>query len=143
MSTRREQLMQAVKARLMGATVAGDHVFRARAIPLERALSPAIVIRWQGDARVEKISADIESRDLSVLVEVLTRGDEPDSLADPLVVSAHAAMFSDPTFGGLCAKVIPGDVEFDEDEADQSAGITTAHFTLRYLARSSDPTARI
>ncbi len=142
MSTLRELLLQAVQARLVGVTPAGDHVFRSRVIPLERSLSPAIVVRWSSDSPREKLSRDLQPRDLTLLVEVLTRGDVPDELADPIVVAAHAALFQDPTFGGLAANTIPADVIFEADDADAAAGVTTAIFTIRYLTRASDPTAR-
>lgn len=142
MSSIREQILQAVKVRLLGATPAGDHVFRSRVTPLERELSPAIVVRWSTDGPREKLSRDLHPRDLTLMVEVMTRGEVPDELADPVVVAAHAALFQDPTLGGLAANTIPADVIFEADDADAAAGVTTAIFTIRYLTRASDPTAR-
>lgn len=142
MSTIREQILQAVKARLIGATPAGDHVFRSRVVPLERELSPAIVVRWTADNAREKLSRELLPRDLTLMVDVMTRGEEPDALADPVVQAAHAALFTDPTFGGLAANTVPADVIFEADDADAAAGVTTAIFTVRYLTRAADPSAR-
>lgn len=138
----REEILSTLKALLIDATDAGDSVFRSRATALERQLSPAIVVRWSNDDPREKLGRDAQSRDLEAVIEIVTRGDEPDALADPLLVQVHALIFADPTLGGRADGCVPGAVSFEEDDADQTAGVTSATYVFKYLARASDPTRR-
>ncbi|MBS0370201.1 MAG: hypothetical protein JSS57_13470 [Proteobacteria bacterium] len=143
MSTIREQILEAVKAALLGHTDAGASVFRSRAEALERQLTPALVVRWREDQPLEKLGPTVQPRDLAVVIEIVTRGQEPDALADPILVQVHRLLFSDATLGGLVDGLIPGPVDFEEDDADATAGITSATFNFRYLSLTSDPTRRL
>lgn len=119
MASLREQIVAAIAATLTG-TPAGSNVFRSRAIPIGRSLSPAIVVTPVSEATEAQIGSRSDRR-LQVRVEVIARGAVPDSLADATCVSAHSKIMADTRLGGLCIDIEEAGAEWDFDDADLDA----------------------
>ena len=119
MASLREQIIAALAATLTG-TPAGSNVFRSRAIPIGRSISPAIVVTPAVEAIKTNLSAYAERR-LDVRVEVIARGPIPDSLADATCVSAHTKIMADTRLGGLCTNIYETGSEWTIEDADLDA----------------------
>jgi hypothetical protein len=97
-ASRREQIMEAIRAKL--ATLSGITTYRSRLTAFSRAESPAIVVRPEKEDIVKR-NNDFSERELVVVVDVIARGAVPDTIADQYCVSAHAKIMEDETLGGL------------------------------------------
>ena len=132
MTTKREQVLTAIRTALTGTTGVGTRIYRSRVEPLARQESPAIVIEPISDQAQQNTSLPTLDWSLTVRVAIIVRGNVPDQLADPIVESAHARLMADLTLGGYAIDVQPQNVAFELMEADQPAGV----ISLDYLVRS-------
>ena len=131
MTTRREQIMQAMASTLGAVTDVGGNVYRSLESALTRADVPALIVTADGEEPLQEVSGFMEKR-LTVVVGVFVRGDVPDTLADPVVESVHALLMADPTLGGLAIDMSEGGTTWDMDEADQTALIVNMRFVVWY-----------
>lgn len=143
MATLRNQIVARVHALLIGTTGAGDNCYRSRAIPVERDLSPAIVIR-PGYEQTRANSEGSDVSDFDVIIELLTRGDPADAVADPIALDLHRILRADfrdgqyngtaGTLGALCSDVRRTQADWAVDDADESSGLLTLRYTCTYLS---------
>ena len=136
MPSKREQILQALETVLAGVT---PNVFRSRVALIDRDITPAIIIRPEEDNPEKQFSGIVIST-LTVAIDVYTRGDVPDQLADPIIVAAHARIMADPTLGGLAATTLQGPGRWEMHDADQTAGFATFIYHVRYTTKVSDLT---
>lgn len=139
MPSRREQILSAVETLLTGNTPAGANVFRCRVTSVEREASPAIVIRPEEDIPEKQFSGML-IWNLSIAIDIYTRGDVPDQLADAVIVSTHALIMADRTLGGLVSLVSPAPAKWEMQDADQVAGLATFLYRVTYTTEISDLT---
>ena len=132
MTTKREQVLTAIRTALTGTTGVSTRIYRSRVEPLARGESPAIVVEPVSDSAQQNTSLPTLDWSLTVRVAVIVRGDIPDQLADPIVESAHAKIMADLTLGGYAIDVQPQSVSFDLIEADQTAGVIALEYLVRY-----------
>ena len=132
MTTKREQVLTAIRTALTGTTGVSTRIYRSRVEPLTRGESPAIVVEPVSDSAQQNTSLPTLDWSLTVRVAVIVRGDVPDQLADPIVESAHAKIMADLTLGGYAIDVQPQSVSFDLIEADQTAGVIALEYLVRY-----------
>ncbi|MGH8569621.1 MAG: hypothetical protein ACREXU_16840 [Gammaproteobacteria bacterium] len=126
----REQIVAAIAATLTG-TPAGSSVFRSRAIPITRELSPAIVVTPVSESTEAQIGSRSDRR-LQVRVEVIARGAVPDSVADATCVSAHSKILADTRLGGLCFDIEETASEWEIEDADLDAVSVATTYTVVY-----------
>lgn len=130
--TKREQIMQAIKARLEAVPGMAGRVHRSREVALSREEAPAYVLVWES----ETVSGDgvhpFTSKHLSVVVDVYQRAAVPDAAADPYVELAHAALLQDSNLGGLCIDIEERGTELQMDEADLTACFVRMEFVVKY-----------
>ena len=132
MTTKREQVLAAIRTALTGTTGVGTRIYRSRVEPLARQESPAIVIEPVSDTAEQNTSLPTLDWSLVVRVAVIVRGMVPDQLADPIVADAHSKIMADLTLGGYAIDVQPQSVSFDLVEADQPAGVIALDYLVRY-----------
>lgn len=132
MTTKREQILQAIEAALAGTTQVAGRIYRSRVTPLTRGESPAIVIEPGRDDPQQNTSLPTLDWSLVVRVTVIVRGEVPDQLADPIIEDLHAKLMADLSLGGVAIDVQPGAVLFELLDADQPAGAITCNFVVRY-----------
>ena len=132
MTTKREEILTAIAAALVGTTGVSTRIYRSRVEPITRGESPAIVIEPISDSAQQNTALPTLDWSLVVRVAVIVRGNIPDQLADPTVVSLHAKMMADLTLGGYAIDVQPQSVSFELVEADQPAGVIACDFLVRY-----------
>lgn len=138
MTTKREQVLTAIRTALTGTTGVGTRIYRSRVEPLARAESPAIVIEPVNDTAVQNTALPTLDWSLTVRVAIIVRGNVPDQLADPIVASAHSKIMADLTLGGYAIDVQPQSASFELLEADQPAGVISLDYLIRYRTSVTD-----
>lgn len=132
MTTKREQVLIAIRTALTGTTGVSTRIYRSRVEPLARQESPAIVVEPVSDTAEQNTSLPTLDWSLTVRVAVIVRGNIPDQLADPIVADAHSKIMADLTLGGYAIDVQPLSVSFDFVEADQPSGVIALDYLVRY-----------
>ena len=132
MTSKREQVLTAIRTALTGTTGVGTRIYRSRVEPLARQESPAIVVEPVSDTAEQNTSLPTLDWSLTVRVAVIVRGMVPDQLADPIVSDVHSKIMADLTLGGYAIDVQPQSVSFDFVEADQPGGVIAMDYLVRY-----------
>jgi len=141
MTTKREQILSAIKTALAGTTGVGTRIYRSRVEPLARQESPAIVIEPITDQAQQNTSLPTLDWSLTVRIAVIVRGNIPDHLADPTVQSMHSKLMADLTLGGRAYDIQPSLVNFEMVEADQPAGVISCDYVVRYRTQVANLSA--
>ena len=132
MTSKRESILTAIASALASTSGVSGRVYRSRVEPLARAESPAIVIEPVSDRAEQNTSLPTLDWSMTVRVVVITRGNLPDQLADPIIESAHSKIMADLTLGGYAIDVQPLGVDFDLREGDQPSGVISLEYLVRY-----------
>ena len=140
MATVRELITARTAACLVGATPAGANVFRSRETAITRALTPAIVI-MPVDEDVRRMGSFTDVHVLTLAIEIFTRGDPWDSIADATAEAAHRVLVNDPVILSYQADVRKIATAYESQEADRTAGVLTSTYAITYLAKASDVAA--
>ena len=140
MTTKREQVLTAIRTVLTGTAGVGTRIYRSRVEPLARQESPAIVIEPITDQAQQNTSLPKLDWSLTVRIAVIVRGNIPDQLADATVSSMHTKLMTDLTLGGVAYDVQPSLVNFELVEADQPAGVISCDYVVRYRTQVADLT---
>jgi len=132
MTTKRELILTAIAAALVGTTGVSTRIYRSRVEPITRGESPAIVIEPISDNAQQNTSLPTLDWSLVVRIAVIVRGNIPDQLADPTVQSLHSKLMADLTLGGYAIDIEPVSVTFELVEADQPAGVVMCDYRVQY-----------
>lgn len=138
MSTKREQILQAIRATLTGTTGVGNRIYRSRVEPLARSESPAVIVEPLKDRCEQNTSLPTLDWSLLVRVAVIVRANIPDQSADPVVDSLHSKLMADLSLGGLAIDIQPFQVEFQAIEADVPAGVVMCDYLVKYRTSVTD-----
>ena len=131
MASKRELILQQMVAALAGTAGVGSRIYRSRVTPLARGESPAIVVEPVSD-QAEQDTLGTLQWTMQVRVAIIVRGDVPDQLADPVLVDAHAKLMGNATLNGYAIDLLPTTVSFEMIEADQTAGVVSAEYAVKY-----------
>ena len=140
MTTKRENILAAVKTALANTTGVGTRIYRSRVDPLSRGESPAIIIEPISDTPEQNTSLPTLDWTLRVRIVVLERGTVPDQAADDTIESLHSKLMADLTLGGLAIDIQPAQTSFQLLEADQPAGVIFCEYEIRYRSQVADLT---
>lgn len=140
MTTKRENILAAIKTTLANTTGVGTRIYRSRVEPLARAESPAIVVEPLSDTPTQTTSLPTLDWTLRVRISVIERATVPDQAADDTIESLHAKMMSDLTLGGYAIDVQPAQTSFQLLEADQPAGVIFCEYEIKYRTEVNDLT---
>lgn len=132
MTTKREQVLAAIRTALTGTTEVSTRIYRSRVEPLARGETPAIVVEPISDTAQQNTSLPTLDWSLTVRVAVIVRGNIPDQVADPIVQDMHSKLMADLTLGGYAIDVQPQGVTFELAEADQPSGVIACDYVVRY-----------
>ena len=138
MTTKRENILAAIKTALTGTTGVSTRIYRSRVEPMSRAESPAIVIEPVSDNPVQNTSLPTLDWTLRVRVVVIERGTVPDQAAADTIQSLHSKMMADLTLGGHAIDVEPAQTTFQLVEADQPLGLIICEYEIRYRTKVAD-----
>lgn len=139
-SSKREQILSAIVLAVSGAAGVDGRVYRSDPEATVREDQPCINVNWTSETQSEIATWYVE-RSLNVSVSILTRGDTPDVLADPIATDLYSLVMADTSLGGLAIDIEPGDTAFEVLSADQSAGKLTQEFVVKYRHSYADMTA--
>ncbi len=140
MTTKRESILAAVKAALIGTAGVGTRIYRSRVDPLSRGESPAIIIEPVSDTPEQNTSLPTLDWTLRIRVVVIERSDVPDQAADDTIEDMHSKLMADLTLGGLAIDIQPAQTSFQLLEADQPAGVIFCEYEIRYRSQVADLT---
>ena len=132
MASKRERILAALKTTLAGTTGVGTRIYRSRSEPTTRSESPLIILEWSSDQPDIRGTTGHIDWTLRIRVVVISRGKNPDNLADGTIESLHSKLLADPTVGGLAIDIRPSTTTFDVMEADQPAGVIVCEFEIDY-----------
>ena len=136
MTTRRESILAAM-ASALAATDGITIVYRSRAEAFGRDEAPALIIEPAAD-RCQPITTCKLAWTMDVDVVVHTRGAVPDTLADPIIASAHSLLMADRTIGGLAVDILPVSVDFQRDKADLLSLWMVNTYQVQYRTHQSN-----
>lgn len=136
MSTVAESIVAAMQAVLQPALF-GVRVERSRMAALTRDDLPAVIVKPIND-QASPLANALQRGDLTVQLDIHTRGDIPDQLADPIAASTHQALLNDPTLGGLCARIRYLSREWEFIDADRPACRLSMLYLVTYLTSAND-----
>lgn len=143
MSSKREQIVQAVMARLADTVGVNGRVYRSQADPNDRTKHPFVAVRWVNEQASPDTVPQLE-RTLTVEVACYTRAenltDAPDQLADDILVSAHALLMADTQLGGLAIDVRLDDADTEIVAADMPAAKTAHRYAVKFRHSYTDLT---
>lgn len=131
MATKREQIMQALKALLVANVTGVTGVYRSRADKFAGTEAPAINLVPDQEQPDEIALSQVDAK-LNIEVQVFHRGDEPDRLADAYVQAVHSTLMTNTTVSGLAIDVSESDTSWDFDETDRTALLVRMRFTVWY-----------
>jgi|TARA_R100000030_G_scaffold42607_1_gene32054 hypothetical protein len=140
MTTKRENILAAIRTALTDTVGVGTRIYRTRVDPLARAESPAIIVQPIRDVATQNASHVTLDWTLTVKITVIERSSIPDQAADDTVESLHAKVMSDLTLGGYAIDVQPVRTEFEFIEADKPAGLISCEYEVRYRTEVDDLT---
>lgn len=140
MDSKREKIMKRIATVLASAAGVNGRVYRSDPDAASRAESPCIVLSWQSDQPAGDPQV-LSDRELTVSVQVITRGDAPDALADPIIQSVHSLLMADPKLDNNAIDIIYGPTDFEFESADQTAGRMTQQYRVLFRHSYHDLTA--
>ena len=137
----RERLLQEIVSRLTPlAHAEGAQIKRSPTAAISRDASPALLLFPEAESIAQRANDRIE-RHLIVRLVALARETEAETaeaIADHLQVAAHAALFVDANFGGLCLGLQELDCDWDIEDADATAAAIPARYQITYRTLASD-----
>jgi len=138
-ASRREDILAALTTTLAGTADVDSRIYRSRVEAFSRDEAPALVIEPGTDRAQISTTCKVDWT-LEVIVAVYTRGNVPDTLADPIIVDVHSKLMADRTIGGLAMDIIPLAVDPQRDKADLTSLWTVLTYQVRYRTFVADLT---
>ena len=77
---------------------------------------------------------------LQVRVAVVLRGDAPDQLADPILVSLHSLLMTDRSLGNRANDISPVSVDYRFADGDQAIAVIESIYSVSYRTKQDDLT---
>lgn len=138
MASIREQILQSLTTKL-AATAGVRAVYRSRAEAFGRAEAPVLVVQ-PGPGRASRVTTCKLHHTLEVDVIVHVRGNTPEMLADPIIISAHALLMADTTIGGLAVDIVPTNSDPQIEPADLTSLWWVNTYEVQFRTREADLT---
>lgn len=142
MSTKREQILSALKTKLDAVSEATGGVYRSRVYAFTRAQTPALIIEPVSDTPDITVMGFIDWG-LLIRVAVVVRGDiasdvSPETIADPVVNHIHEILVSDKSLGGLSMDIEAVSANFELQGGDQPIAVISLGYRVQYRTVDGD-----
>jgi len=125
-------ILNEVKAVLIAAnTSAGNRVFRRLEEPLPIDQSPAISIRYVGDAS-NSMGAGLVKRDLTFQIDAMSRAANAEEEALELIAAVQSVLYSSSTVKALVARLDNERGEAQSDDAESGACLVSRQYRAIY-----------
>lgn len=141
----RERLLQEIVSRLSPlAQAEGAQIKRSPTTAISRDASPVLLLFPEAESIAQRANDRIERHLIVRLIAMAreTSGEAAEAIADRLQVAAHAALFADANFGGLCIGLQELDCEWDIEDADATAAAIPTRYQVTYRTLVHDLTAQ-
>lgn len=138
MITQAETIVAAIAAALTGGSI-GAVVYRSREVAFEREDLPAVSVKPKEETATPMANG-LTRCELTAEIQIHTRGDLPDQLADPIAAAIHAALMADITLGNKCTRLFYAARAWEFADSDGTGGQLTMHYIIHYLIPASDIT---
>lgn len=132
--TTTEDVLQRVRAVLLGVTPAGARVERGRVDPFAVEELPAINVR-RGPGSQEAWAQGLDLITLNFDIDMEVRGEDWETQVDALHGQVDAILTTDPTLGGLVRGLRCTGTSPDAEKGDEVAGRLTATYQCQFLQR--------
>ena len=129
--SKREAIIKRVATVLAATAGVSGRVYRSDPEGVDRDNHPCVLLAWTNDQASPETVMQAE-RTLTVEVSVLVRGNQPDTLADPIIQSVHALIMADCQLNGLAIDTEFGDARFEVASADETAGKLTHQYMVKF-----------
>jgi hypothetical protein len=146
----RERVLQALVASVTPVAAAhGAAVIRSPTTAVSREQSPALLVIPESESITPRIN-DLVERQLVVRLVAIARETavpdglggfsqiSPETIADRILVAAHAAVFCDPGIASLCLGLREMEVEWEVEDADAVAAALPARYQFTYRTLAND-----
>lgn len=137
--SKREAIMKRIATVLASTVGISGRVYRSDPEGVDRDNHPCVLLRWTAE-QAEPDTIVVAQRTLRVEVDVLVRGDAPDTLADPIAQSVHALIMADSQLNGLAVDTQLGNASFEYTSADLTAGKLTHEYMVMFRHNYGDMT---
>jgi hypothetical protein len=142
MQSIREQIIQKIVIKLTPVVLLqGATIQRQPTIPTDRSRLPALLVFPEMET-VQRINERCE-RELVLRIVALACGsavEEPEPIADRLLVAAHGALMTDANLDGLAQSFDELDCEWQQDDADTALAAMPARYRITYRTLIHDLT---
>jgi hypothetical protein len=144
MQSIREQIIQRIVAKLTPvATLQSATIQHQPTIPTDRSRLPALLVFPEMET-VQRINERCE-RELVLRIVALAIGtatEEPEPIADRLLVAAHGALMTDSSLDGLVQSLEELDCEWQQDDADMALAAMPVRYRITYRTLIHDLTQK-
>lgn len=146
MTSKREAILAAIETALVGTTGVSTRIYRSRPEAFSRNEAPALVIEPASETTIDPERTGGASMcrldwRLTVRIGIITRGPIPDQLADPIMVDIHQRLRTDAGIRALVMTIYPTGNNWEQAEADLTAGVTICDWSIRYRTNVDDITS--
>jgi hypothetical protein len=138
MPTRREAILDALIVKLVA--VSSVDAYRSRQDPVDRSEGVVALLYPEAEEPNEPTIGALQVRRLSIRVDIVARGAEPDEVADTAVGDCHAAVMSDPSLAGACSDIQEQGIDWVMSSADGDAVKVSRRYDVLYSVRTTDDT---
>lgn len=129
--TAAETILQAIATCLTTAATGALAIERSRVVPFDLDQLPAIVFRPKSEESTP-LGSGLLRCVLSVEVEIHTRGNQPDQLADPVAELVDATIRRSPAILSLISRVFRSAKEWDLSDSDGTGGKLVLIYQFHY-----------
>jgi hypothetical protein len=143
-----EQILTALETTLSTTAGVGGRVYRDRAEAFLRAECPALLIEPDSETVTGETTCRTD-RLLLVRIVILVRDGAVSQVADPIRVSVHSLLFTNPTIDGLASIIRPAQgtstinpsVQWEPEKGDGQPGICVLSYEIGFRTLTADLTA--
>lgn len=140
MTSQREDILALIKTTITPATGISSRVFRGRPDPVRISETPCIFLNLANDVP-NYDQLNFMEWNTTVRIEIVVRGDAPDTLVDPIAKSVHSLLMADRSLGGIALDVLPAEQRMDIITGDKPIGVLSCLWRIRHRTEQNSLTA--
>lgn len=130
-ASKREDILSAIETAITSTAGIDSRVFRGRPSPARLEETPCIFLSWVNDLPVYD-NLNFMTWTLTFRLTVIVRGEDAETLADPIIKDADSKVMADRDLGGLTLDVLPAEQRMDIIEGDKPVGFLQALYVAKY-----------
>ena len=135
----REGILAQMATLLAGTDGVTGSVYRSRPAALATQELPALLVEPINESSSYSTLNYLDWT-LQVRVAVVLRGDAPDQLADPILVSLHSLLMTDRSLGNRANDISPVSVDYRFADGDQAIAVIESIYSVSYRTKQDDLT---